>query len=109
MNVSIEKLKKLRQHNGWSQERLAEISGLSLRTIQRIENNGNASLESKLAIATALNVSPSELLDNDKIEIGNGGVNWGGVVGIILCLCLMFYQFILAFSLFVLMSSGKNS
>jgi len=95
MSVSSEKLRKLRQYNGWSQDRLAEISGLSLRTIQRIENNGNASLESKLAIATALNISPSELLDDDQIVVGSGGLNWGGIIGISLCISLMFYQFLL--------------
>jgi DNA-binding XRE family transcriptional regulator len=93
MSVSIEKLKKLRKYSGWSQERLAEICGLSLRTIQRIETSGNASLESQLAIATAFSISPGELLENEKIEIGNGGINWGGVLGIILCVSLMAFQF----------------
>jgi len=96
MSVSIEKLKKIRQHHGWSQERLAEMTRLSLRTIQRIETSGNASLESKLAIATAFNISPSELLDDEAIEVGNGGINSGGVTGVILCTGLMFYQFVLA-------------
>jgi len=93
MSVSIEKLKKLRKNSGWSQERLAEISGLSLRTIQRIETSGNASLESQLAIATAFNISPSELLDNEKVEIGNGGINWGGIIGVLVCISLMIFQF----------------
>lgn len=93
MSVSIEKVKKLRKHSGWSQERLAEISGLSLRTIQRIETSGNASLESQLAIATAFSISPGELLDNEKIEIGNGGINWGGILGVLLCVFLMMFQF----------------
>jgi len=95
MSVSSEKLKKLRQYNGWSQERLAEISGLSLRTIQRIENNANASLESQLAIATALNIPPSDLLEDDQITVGDGGINWGGATGVLLCIGLMAYQFIL--------------
>jgi len=93
MSVSVEKLKKLRKYNGWSQERLAEISGLSLRTVQRIETSGNASLESQLAIATAFSVSPCELLANEKVEIGNGGINWGGIIGILLSVCLMIFQF----------------
>lgn len=50
MSVSIEKLKKLRKYGGWLQERLVEISGLSLITIQRIETSGNASLESHIAV-----------------------------------------------------------
>jgi len=100
MSVSIEKLKKLRKYSGWSQERLAEISGLSLRTIQRIETSGNASLESQLAIATAFSISPGELLENEAVEVGNGGINWGGLIGIILCVCLMIFQFELGNTVF---------
>ncbi len=100
MSVSIEKLKKLRKNSGWSQERLAEISGLSLRTIQRIETSGNASLESQLAIATAFNISPGELLANEKVEIGNGGINWGGINGVLVCISLMMFQFDLGNTVF---------
>jgi len=100
MSVSIEKLKKLRKNSGWSQERLAEISGLSLRTIQRIETSGNASLESQLAIATAFNISPGELLANEKVEIGNGGINWGGIIGVLVCISLMMFQFDLGNTVF---------
>jgi DNA-binding XRE family transcriptional regulator/flagellar motor component MotA len=100
MSVSIEKLKKLRKHSGWSQERLAEISGLSLRTIQRIETSGNASLESQLAMATAFSISPGELLANEIVEIGNGGINWGGIIGILLCVGLMIFQFDLGNTVF---------
>jgi transcriptional regulator with XRE-family HTH domain len=100
MSVSIEKLKKLRKYSGWSQERLAEISGLSLRTVQRIETSGNASLESQLSIATAFSISPGELLANEKVEIGNGGISWGGIIGILLCACLMSFQFDLGNTVF---------
>jgi len=100
MSVSIEKLKKFRKHSGWSQERLAEISGLSLRTIQRIETSGNASLESQLAIATAFSISPGELLENEAVEVGSGGINWGGIIGILLCICLMIFQFDLGNTVF---------
>jgi len=100
MNVSVEKIKKLRKHSGWSQERLADISGISLRTIQRIENGDNASLESQLAIATAFNMSPVELMDDEKIKVGNGGINWSGIIGLMLCIALMILQFTLGNALF---------
>ncbi len=35
-------IKNLRLKNGWSQEKLAELSNLSLRTIQRIEKDDSA-------------------------------------------------------------------
>ena len=44
-------IKKLRLDRGWSQEDLAETSGVSVRTIQRIENGGRASLETLKCLA----------------------------------------------------------
>lgn len=61
MNINSELLKKLRISKSWSQEELAEQAGLSLRTVQRIESEGIASLQSRKAIATALEVDPSAL------------------------------------------------
>jgi transcriptional regulator with XRE-family HTH domain len=37
-NESAKRIKELRIRKGLSQEKLAELSGLSIRTIQRIEN-----------------------------------------------------------------------
>lgn len=47
-------IRKLRLEKGWSQETLAEVSGLSVRTIQRIERGGQASLETMNALAAVL-------------------------------------------------------
>ena len=66
MKINIELLKKLRHEKAWSQDQLADISGLSLRTIQRIEKNGNASLESKKAIASAFEIKAVELDINEN-------------------------------------------
>ena len=44
MQLSVEKLKQLRDLRAWTQSHLAEVSGLSLITIQRIEKTGVASL-----------------------------------------------------------------
>jgi transcriptional regulator with XRE-family HTH domain len=54
-------IRKLRLERGWSQETLAEISGLSVRTIQRLERGGKASLESLSALAAAFEISISDL------------------------------------------------
>lgn len=39
-------LKRLREQKKWSQEQLAIMAGLSVRTIQRIERGQSASVES---------------------------------------------------------------
>lgn len=44
-------IRKLRLEKGWSQEQLAEASGVSTRTIQRLERGGQASLESMKCLA----------------------------------------------------------
>ncbi len=60
-------VRKLRIQKGWSQETLAEISDLSVRTVQRIERGGNASLETLGALASALDVEISTLATETKM------------------------------------------
>lgn len=58
------RIKELRKQKGMSQEFLVEESGLSLRTIQRIENGEtNPTGESLKRLSNALNVNPDELID----------------------------------------------
>ena len=61
MKIDSNLVKKLRTAENWSQEQLSEKSGLSLRTIQRLENGGNASIESVRALAEAFGIDPAEL------------------------------------------------
>ncbi len=66
------KMKELRVKRGLSQEQLAEDSGLSLRTIQRIENGETIPRGDSLKrLATALHVSTNEILDWQLIEDKN--------------------------------------
>ena len=59
-----ERLKELRTGLNISQKELSEKTGLTLRTIQRIENNEvKPSLYSVKAISDALEVASSELLN----------------------------------------------
>lgn len=58
-------IKKNRISKGWSQEQLAEFSGLSVRTIQRIERGHNAGLESLKCIAAVFEMDVSKL-QNDN-------------------------------------------
>jgi len=60
-NLSPERVKYFRKDNGWSQDLLAKASGLSLRTIQRAEKDGNSSAETQLALAAAFDISPQDL------------------------------------------------
>ena len=62
MAISRETIKTLREAKAWSQAHLAEAAGLSLRTVQRMEAEGTASAETRLALAAALDV-PVEALN----------------------------------------------
>ena len=61
-NHLAKRIKELRMQNGFSQEELAEKSGLSLRTIQRIESSGTLPREDTLKrLATVLGESTNAL------------------------------------------------
>ena len=63
--ANLRDIKKMRLERHWSQEQLAEMSGLSIRTIQRIENGENAGLESLKSLAA---VFDTNIADSDKKE-----------------------------------------
>lgn len=63
-------IKKLRLQRAWSQEQLAECSGLSVRTIQRLEKGGQMSLESQKAIAAVFDINTGDFeKEDDKQRI----------------------------------------
>ena len=65
MKINAELIFRMREEKCWSQEELAIASGLNLRTIQRVESEATASLQSKKAIASALEL---DVRDLDYIE-----------------------------------------
>lgn len=54
-------IQKLRLQRGWSQEQLAEVSGLSVRTIQRLERGQPGSLETLKSLASVFEIDFSSL------------------------------------------------
>jgi len=61
MNINSALVKQLRSEKFWSQEELAIASGLNLRTVQRIEKEATASLQSKKALAGAFGIAVKDL------------------------------------------------
>ena len=57
-----------RVNKGWSQEELAAHSGLSVRTIQRIENGKRASLESLKCLAAVFETQVSNLMQENPMN-----------------------------------------
>ena len=56
-------VKRLRQKHNWSQEQLATMSGLSIRTIQRVESGQSASLETLKSLASVFETDVSKLTE----------------------------------------------
>ena len=61
MKVDSSYIKAQRSRRAWSQEHLAEVTGLGLRTIQRIEKTGAASYESARSLAAVFEIDVAEL------------------------------------------------
>lgn len=62
-------IKRIREQKGYSQERLAELSGLSLRTIQRVENGETQPHGDTLhRLTDALGVSMDDIIEWKKKE-----------------------------------------
>lgn len=68
MKISSAKVRRFRSELGWSQDQLALASGLSLRTIQRVEAEGNASRETQVCLAATFGISFIELADDVLLE-----------------------------------------
>lgn len=76
-------IQKLRLQRGWSQEDLAALSGLSVRTIQRLERGQPGSLESMKALAavfdvelatlqeTAMDTAPTDLRQDEALALAH--------------------------------------
>jgi len=61
INRIIMIVRKLRLKKGWSQDQLAQLSGISVRTIQRIERGQNVGLESMKSLAAVFEIDIADL------------------------------------------------
>jgi transcriptional regulator with XRE-family HTH domain len=61
MKVDSKRIRAERERRAWSQEHLATVSGLGLRTVQRIEKTGAASFESARGLAAVFEVDVASL------------------------------------------------
>jgi DNA-binding XRE family transcriptional regulator len=88
MDISAEKLKRIRLLHNLSQELLAKQSGLSLRTIQRLEREGGGSAESLHALCATLSMSAEQLQQNTSPM----RVHWQGktIIGRLIVFVVLF-------------------
>ena len=60
-------VKSLREKKHWSQEQVANMAGLSLRTIQRVEAGNPASKETLKSLASVFEIDISKLTERVKM------------------------------------------
>jgi transcriptional regulator with XRE-family HTH domain len=60
------RIRELREGRSWPQQQLADVADVSLRTVQRIESGKSATQETLSAIASALDVEVSTLLEDPE-------------------------------------------
>ncbi|MEN0038052.1 MAG: helix-turn-helix transcriptional regulator [Cellvibrio sp.] len=77
MKAKSSLIRKYRTDRLWSQEQLAEISGLGLRTIQRLEARGSGSQESIKALAAVFEVEADTLFWRDGAFQSYKHKQWG--------------------------------
>jgi len=105
MNMKIKKqiVQSLRKEKGWSQQHLAELCDVNLRTIQRVENTNICSLETLNALLSVFELKRDHLEQNEHLDclkegtgLGNlklDQINWRKYVGIsFILLNLIFYS-----------------
>ena len=69
MKINAALVVDLRTQKSWSQDELSIASGLNLRTIQRIEKEATASLQSKKALASAFEINISDLDYEESVKM----------------------------------------
>lgn len=68
-NVERAKLvRKQREERAWTQRQLADVAGINLRTIQRLEKDGAASFDTLMAVAQAFDIDVKELSPTSKTK-----------------------------------------
>ena len=63
MLLASSKIKSMRLDKGWTQQDLAEFCDVSVRTVQRVEKDGVASLETTKALASVFEVDKATFLE----------------------------------------------
>ena len=68
-NVYLNNLKQYRADKGWSQELVAKFSGVSSRTLQRIESGGATSIETAKSLAAVFELDSYQCLSSSEPDV----------------------------------------
>lgn len=65
------RVKEMREERAWTQSQLAEVAGINLRTVQRVERDGAASFDTLMALANAFEIEVKQLSPVSKTRKKN--------------------------------------
>ncbi|ATC94812.1 DUF4177 domain-containing protein [Pseudoalteromonas tunicata] len=68
MKINAALVLEIRLRRAWTQEQLSQFSGLSHRTIQRVEKEATGSLETKKALAATFEIDITDL-DYEEVPV----------------------------------------
>ena len=71
-----DRVRTLRESHGWTQEHLADVSGVSTRTIQRVEAKHAYSGETAMALASAFSIDVQDLVAPGPASSGEHQPLW---------------------------------
>lgn len=83
MKINKSQLRREREQRAWTQSHLAEVANLSMRTVQRIERTGDASMESASALASALNLELAVLIETPVVAVKSIRFKLWGAIGLL--------------------------
>lgn len=87
MKISSATVRRLRSERGWSQDQLAIAAGLSLRTVQRVEAEGIASVGTAVCLAATYG---AKLIELQEEQIDRAGLSvWVSPIALLLGLAIL--------------------
>lgn len=108
--IDSDKIRLWRKERYWSQEQAAEEAGLSLRTIQRLENGGSASYDSAASLANAFEVDVNDfLIEDGQFEESGKNQKSKGLMGLKLSFGIHAVGFVIAFITLLFIDLADNS
>ncbi|MBL4789380.1 MAG: helix-turn-helix transcriptional regulator [Kordiimonadaceae bacterium] len=73
MDIKASVIKAERQSRSWTQQHLADVCNLSLRTVQRVERFGSAAPETVMELCSVLEIEQVQLMaDPEPLNVTRG-------------------------------------
>jgi transcriptional regulator with XRE-family HTH domain len=93
MQIDSKRIRAERGKRAWSQEHLAQVAGLAMRTIQRVETSGAGSLETAKALAAVFEIDVATLRAaavTPQVTFTKRARYWSATASVVLAVLLVF-------------------